>query len=64
MLSLIRDILNYSQLSKERHFPSKIDLNKVIESIRDDFELLIEEKKATIVAGGSCWIQRVLLSAH
>ena len=50
MLSLIRDILNYSQLSKERHFPSKIDLNKVIESIRDDFELLIEEKKATIVA--------------
>lgn len=50
MLSLIRDILGYSQLSKEQQRPLKIDLNQVIESIRDDFELLIEEKEATIVA--------------
>ena len=50
MLSLIRDILGYSQLSKERQRASPIDLNHVLESIEDDFELLIHERKATITS--------------
>ena len=50
MLSLIRDILGYSQLSKEKQVKRKIDLNEVLKSICDDFELLLEEKEATITS--------------
>jgi len=48
MLSLIRGILRYSQLSKEPQQISQIDLNEVVRTIMEDFELLIEEKKAII----------------
>ena len=50
MLSLIRDILTYSQLAKKNEEVTTINLNDVLNVIRNDFELLIEEKKATIVA--------------
>lgn len=50
MLSLIRDVLGYSQLLKEYHRTSKIDLNQTLDNVRTDFELLIEEKSASIIA--------------
>lgn len=50
MLSLIRDILSYSQLAKEIQNTKAINLNDVVNGIRNDFELLIDEKKATISA--------------
>ena len=48
MLSLIRDILAYSQLAGEKQVSRVIDLNEVLRSVLEDFELLIEEKKAAI----------------
>ena len=50
MLSLVRDILSYSQLPKEEQQMKKIDLNEILKSVEEDFELLIEEKNATIAA--------------
>lgn len=50
MLSLIRDILSYSQLAKKIQEVKRIDLNEVLSSIKNDFELLIEEKGAIISA--------------
>ena len=50
MLSLIRDILSYSQLANIKQEPVRIDLNDVLKSIMSDFELLIEDKQATITS--------------
>ena len=48
MTSLIKDVLKYSQLSKTDELFTYIDLNKVLEGVTDDFELLIEEKQLKI----------------
>ncbi len=48
MLALIRDLLSYSQLSKEQIIFERVDLNKVIENIENDFDLMIEQKEAVI----------------
>jgi len=48
MLTLIRDVLAFSQLSKTKQDFEEIDLNNVVNSVRNDFELYIEERKATI----------------
>lgn len=50
MLSLIRDILSYSQLGNEKQNVRSIDLNEVLQSVKNDFELLIEEKGALITS--------------
>lgn len=49
MITLIRDVLAYSQLSKDNQIYVQVDLNKIIEGVIIDFELLIEQKKAKIV---------------
>jgi PAS domain S-box-containing protein len=48
MSQLIYDVLNFSKLSKEGELSVATDLNTVLENITDDFELLIEQKKAII----------------
>jgi len=48
MTSLIKDILGYSQLSKENEVLEMVDLNTVAKNIITDFELIIEQKNATI----------------
>ncbi|HET9486943.1 MAG TPA: PAS domain-containing protein [Chryseosolibacter sp.] len=48
MLSLIRDVLTFSQLAKEKQQFRIIDLNEVLQSVKNDFELMIEEKGARI----------------
>ena len=50
MTQLIKAVLNYSRLSRGGDEFSTIDLNTVVENIKTDLELLIEEKKATITA--------------
>jgi PAS domain S-box-containing protein len=49
MLTLIRDVLAFSQLSKSRQEFVKIDLNDVLNTVKHDFELYIEEKEAAIL---------------
>lgn len=48
MSMLIREVLNYSRLSKPEKAFTAIDLNEVVHHIKSDLELLIEEKKAVI----------------
>jgi PAS domain S-box-containing protein len=50
MSDLVRSLLDYSHLSGEKAHPRKkeVDLNRIIKEIREDFELLIEEKAAII----------------
>jgi PAS domain S-box-containing protein len=50
MLTLIRDVLTFSQLSGARDERSTIDMNLILKNVLDDFELLIEEKRAMIVS--------------
>ncbi|GAC1311731.1 MAG: PAS domain-containing sensor histidine kinase [Mucilaginibacter sp.] len=54
MSELVKSLLNYSRLSKDRdkEDPSltEVDLNTVVDEVKLDFELLIEEKKAFISA--------------
>ncbi len=50
MTKLIRDVLTYSQLSMDSRRFETVDLNRVIEDIQQDFELLLEQKEATIIA--------------
>jgi PAS domain S-box-containing protein len=48
MLSLIRDVLSFSRLNKESRAFSSVDLNTVLDAVKGDFELLIEEKQCII----------------
>jgi len=47
MRELINDLLNYSRLSQRNEQFEQVDLDKVLRSVLSDFELLIEEKKAS-----------------
>jgi PAS domain S-box-containing protein len=52
MSDLIKAVLNYSRLSKSENEWAPIDLNAIVDSIKTDLELLIEEKQAVITATG------------
>jgi signal transduction histidine kinase len=48
MTKLIRDVLAFSQVSQNSDSFAKVDLNEIMTTIQTDFELLIEQKQATI----------------
>jgi PAS domain S-box-containing protein len=48
MSNLISAVLNYSRLAKDGQEFKPVDLNEVVANIRNDLELVIEEKKAII----------------
>lgn len=48
MSALIKAVLNYSRLAKRDEHIEPIDLNQLLQYVLSDFELLIEEKGATI----------------
>lgn len=52
MLELIRDVLSFSQLTKFKPCYVEIDLMEILENIKSDFDLLIEEKGAVIEGTG------------
>jgi two-component system CheB/CheR fusion protein len=56
--SLINDVLSYSRLSSENLY-EKVDLNKVVQEILQDLELVIQEKSATLQVGRLPVIQAV-----
>ena len=51
MKTLIVNILNYSRLSANDHQKELIDLNELLKELKDDFELIIQEKGAEIIIG-------------
>lgn len=48
MSELIKSVLAYSKLSQEGEAMQQVDLNKVMDDIRVDFELAIEERHAVL----------------
>jgi PAS domain S-box-containing protein len=50
MSELIKDLLNYSRLSKADEQYVETDLNLVLDKIKNDFEVLIQQKKAIIIS--------------
>ncbi|GAB3903553.1 hypothetical protein GCM10028803_32220 [Larkinella knui] len=48
MADLIKSVLNYSRLSNTADRFVETDLNQILENVESDFELLIEQKQATI----------------
>ncbi len=48
MKALIIDILHYSKLSANDAHWECVDLNEIVADLREDFELILEEKKASI----------------
>lgn len=52
MTNLIQDILGFSQLSKENDGFEPINLTDTVTAILTDFDLIIEQKKATITYNG------------
>jgi PAS domain S-box-containing protein len=48
MSDLIKAVLNYSKLSKEVERLAMVDLNVIIENVKSDYEVLIQEKHAII----------------
>lgn len=51
MIGLIQDLLNYSSLKDKASEFVPTDLNKSVQSVLLDFDLLIQEKEATITLG-------------
>lgn len=50
MLALIRDVLAYSELSNVSDHFTQVNLQQMIKDIEGDFELLIQQKNAKIIA--------------
>ena len=48
MISLIKDVLNYSQLIKENEIFEDVNLNQILENVLLDYDLLIEQKGASV----------------
>jgi len=48
MQNLIRDVLSFSRISRTEEAFVTTDLNKILENIKSDFELIIREKHAVI----------------
>ena len=51
MSLLINNVLSYSRLIRADDPPRDTDLNEILEAVRTDFELLIDERKAEIKSG-------------
>ena len=64
MSILIKDVLKYSQLSQQDELWTEIDLNAVLENVKEDHDLLIEEKKAQISIGQLPKINGISIQMH
>lgn len=51
MSELVKSLLNYSRLTKDNDRAEKdVDLNSIVNDVRQDFELLISEKHAVLIS--------------
>ena len=48
MSTLINDVLNYSKISKVNDLHEEVDLDQILHNVKIDFELIMEERNATI----------------
>ncbi|AEV96593.1 PAS/PAC sensor signal transduction histidine kinase [Niastella koreensis GR20-10] len=64
MSTLINEVLNYSRLTKTGEQFQKTDLNKVLKDVLSDYELLIEQKQATVTYTNLPVIKGIPLQLH
>jgi signal transduction histidine kinase len=64
MMALINDLLNFSQLSKGGETFITVNLNDILNNVKNDFELLIEQKNAVINSEHLPQIQAVPLHIY
>ncbi|MEJ7740486.1 MAG: ATP-binding protein [Chitinophagaceae bacterium] len=64
MSSLISDLLNLSDISAQRESFLQTDLNTVVKNVLNDFELVIEETKASISIGNLPGIEAIPLQMN
>ena len=48
MSALIKDLLNYSRLTKERKAFEEVNLNEIVQDVLSDLEVMVVQKRATI----------------
>jgi len=54
MKALVNNILHFSKLSNDSSGFEMTDVNQVLREVREDFEVIIKEKNATIIATDIC----------
>jgi PAS domain S-box-containing protein len=64
MSMLIQAVLNYSRLTRSGDEFCAVDLNEVLDNVRTDFELLIEEKGAVIKSDTLPVVRGIALQLH
>jgi two-component system, chemotaxis family, CheB/CheR fusion protein len=64
MSLLIKDVLSYSRLTFSNEELGNVDLNEVLKSALDDFELMIEQKKARISVSKLPPVRGIPLQLH
>jgi PAS domain S-box-containing protein len=64
MANLIKDVLSYSQLSQGDDLFVDVDLNEVLQNVKDDFELLIEQTNCTITQSPLPVIRGIPIQLH
>lgn len=61
MTTLIQDLLAFSRVSRQDHLFEKIDLQKVLQQVLVDVDVLIQQKNASIITDGLCMITGIPL---
>jgi PAS domain S-box-containing protein len=64
MSALIKDVLLYSQVSKETHQYEWVALDDILQNVKSDFELLIVQKNAVIISDALPKIRGSRLQFH
>ncbi|HEU4551980.1 MAG TPA: chemotaxis protein CheB [Chitinophaga sp.] len=64
MKALVNNILHFSKLSADSSGFEITDINQVVREVREDFEVIIKEKNATIIANDICPIEVIRSHIH
>jgi PAS domain S-box-containing protein len=64
MSSLIKDLLEFSQAERKDELYTNVDLNQVLYDIRNDYDVTMAEKGATLEAGPLCVVEAIPLQMN
>ncbi|TDQ28940.1 PAS domain-containing sensor histidine kinase [Zeaxanthinibacter enoshimensis] len=64
MATLIKDVLKYSKVSDFDEFFDSVDLNEVLTNVKEDFNLLLEEKQVKLTASNLPTIEGIPVQIH
>jgi PAS domain S-box-containing protein len=64
MVALIKDVLTFSRLSQDKNQFTAVNLDRIVSEVSDEFELLIKEKNAQIIASPLPAVTAVEIQMH